>query len=75
MSPFCYVAFSNGGFCGFFGFVPGRIFLWPLHGGTCEDEKVIAHKIRGKIFDGHVRDPVMDLVVTRRDKSALIAVI
>ena len=56
------------------GFGPGRICLWPLHGATCEDDRVVAHVRGGESFSGQVHYPVTELVVTRSDKAAPITV-
>ena len=53
---------------------PGRLCLRPLHGATCEDEGVVAHVRGGECFPGQVRDPVPDLVMTRRDKAAPLTI-
>ena len=37
-------------------------------------EGVVAHVIRGESFAGQFRDPVTELVVTRRDKAAPLAI-
>ena len=56
------------------GFGSGRLCLRPLHGTTCEYEAFITHVRGGDRFYSQVRDPVTELVVTRRDKAALLAV-
>ena len=52
------------------GFGPGQLCLRPLHGATCKDEGVVAHVRVGESFPGQVRDPITELVVTRRDEAA-----
>ena len=48
--------------------------LCPLHYATCVDEGVVAH-VRGReVFSGKVRNPVMELVMSRRDEASLFAV-
>ena len=61
-------------FCDSCAFGPRQIFLWTLHGATCEDEGVIVHMRGGEIFSGQVCNPLTDLIVTRRDKAALLTV-
>ena len=53
---------------------PVRLFLWTLHGATCEDEGVVVHMRGGELFSGQVRDPVMELVMTRRDQVAPLTI-
>ena len=48
--------------------------LWPLHVTTCKDEGVAMHVSRCEGFSGQVRDPVTELVLTRCDKAAPLAV-
>ena len=48
--------------------------LRPLHGATLEDEGVVTHVGVGEGFACEVCYPVIELVVTRRDKSALFSV-
>ena len=62
------------GCCGFCGFGPGRICLWPLHNATYKDEGVVVHASRGESLDGQVRNPITELVVTHHDKAAPPAV-
>ena len=48
---------------------PGQIFLRPLHCATCKDEGIVVHMRGGECFSGQVRDPVLEIVMTRRDKA------
>ena len=53
---------------------PGRLSLWPLQSATCKNEGVVTH-VRGvESFAGQICDPVPELVMTRRDESAPLAI-
>ena len=57
-----------------FGFGYFRLCLWSLQDANCQDEKVVAQISWGEIFAQQVREPVTELIVTRCDKAALLAV-
>ena len=46
----------------------------PLHSAACEYFGVLAHMRGGEGLSCMVRDPITEIVVTRRDKAALLAV-
>ena len=60
--------------CGFCGFEPGRLCLWPFNDATCGDKGVLAHVSMGESFSGLVCDPITELVVTRHEKADPLAV-
>ena len=49
-----------------------RLGFWPLHGTTLVCERVVAYARGGKCPARQIRNPVMELIVTRRDKSTLL---
>ena len=61
--------FPNGCACG-----PGQICLRPLHGATYEDEGVVTHVRGGGCFAGQFRNPVPELVMTRREEAAPLTI-
>ena len=52
----------------------GQLSLRPLHGKTCKYERVVVHVRGGEGFPGQICDPVLEIVMTRRDKAAPLAI-
>ena len=50
------------------------MILWTLHCSTFVYEGVIAHVRGRKNNSGKVRNPVIDLIMTRRDEASLFTV-
>ena len=53
---------------------PGYLILRPIHGATFKYEGVIAHERGVECFSGQVYDPVPELVMTRRNEDAPLAI-
>ena len=54
------------------GYVPFLLILYPLHFANLIYEGVVAHVHGPEIFFGMVRDPVMELIMTRYDEASLV---
>ena len=52
----------------------GRIGLWPLHGATLVYEGVVAYVRGGEDLARQIRNPVMELIVTRRYEATPLAI-
>ena len=51
-----------------------RLLLWPLRGVTYEDEELVTYMSLGRGFSRKVCNPVMYIIVTHRNYSALLSI-